>query len=231
METLQRHRDRTLHKGSTRSSICLPGQSWCRSSWSTCAWSGSAASTCPERAPAAGLQPPQLPRPVRDRHAGPPSRLLHGQARAVRKALAGLGARTRSAPFPSTAAPATATRWRPPARSSSGATAWSSSPRAPGCATVRSAPPRRGIGRLALETGAPVAPVAVIGTEEVRRGWRIRPRKVRLRVRAADAPSRPPSDCSPALAAAVTERMWACVQLQWEWLGGDAQARPSARRP
>ena len=42
--------------------------------------------------------------------------------------------------------------------------------------------PHRGIGRLALETGAPVAPVAVHGTEEVRRGWRIRPRKVRLRV-------------------------------------------------
>ena len=35
--------------------------------------------------------------------------------------------------------------------------------------------PHRGVGRLALETGAPVAPVAVIGTEEVRRGWRIRP--------------------------------------------------------
>ena len=35
--------------------------------------------------------------------------------------------------------------------------------------------PHRGIGRLALETGAPVAPVAVHGTEEVRRGWRIRP--------------------------------------------------------
>jgi len=42
--------------------------------------------------------------------------------------------------------------------------------------------PRRGVGRLALEAGAKVAPVAVIGTEHVRRGWRIRPRKVRLRV-------------------------------------------------
>src|SRR2546423_15084919 len=44
---------------------------------------------------------------------------------------------------------------------------------------VRSGPlghPRRGIGRLALETGAPVAPVAVIGAEDVRRGWRLRPR-------------------------------------------------------
>src|ERR1700737_3031906 len=50
--------------------------------------------------------------------------------------------------------------------------------------------PRRGVGRLALETGAPVAPVAVIGTEDVRRGWRIRPPKVRVRV---GAPLRFPS--------------------------------------
>jgi glycerol-3-phosphate dehydrogenase (NAD(P)+) len=87
---------------------------------------------------------------------------------------------------------------------------------------VRSGPlgqPRRGIGRLALESGAPVAPVAVIGTENVRRGWRIRPRKVRVRV---GAPLRFPSvECSsPALAAGVTERIWACVSLQWDWLGG-----------
>jgi glycerol-3-phosphate dehydrogenase (NAD(P)+) len=79
--------------------------------------------------------------------------------------------------------------------------------------------PRRGIGRLALETGAPVAPVAVIGSDAVRRGWRIRPRKVRLRV---GRPLRYPTveSCSPALAAAVTERIWACISLQWEWLGG-----------
>ncbi|MDP9344541.1 MAG: 1-acyl-sn-glycerol-3-phosphate acyltransferase, partial [Actinomycetota bacterium] len=38
--------------------------------------------------------------------------------------------------------------------------------------------PKRGVGRLALETGAPVVPVAVIGTEAVRRGWRIRPHRV-----------------------------------------------------
>ena len=41
--------------------------------------------------------------------------------------------------------------------------------------------PKRGVGRLALETGAPVVPVAMIGTEDVRRGWRIRPHKVRIR--------------------------------------------------
>ena len=42
--------------------------------------------------------------------------------------------------------------------------------------------PKRGVGRLALETGAPVVPVAVIGTETVRKGWRIRPHKVRIRI-------------------------------------------------
>ena len=41
--------------------------------------------------------------------------------------------------------------------------------------------PKRGVGRIALESGVPVVPVAVLGTEDVRRGWRIRPRKVRLR--------------------------------------------------
>jgi len=84
--------------------------------------------------------------------------------------------------------------------------------------------PRRGVGRLALETGAPVAPVAVIGTEDVRRGWRIRPRKVRLRV---GRPLHYPTveRCSPNLAGAVTERIWACVSLQWDWLGGEPAPR------
>src|SRR5215216_1966339 len=44
------------------------------------------------------------------------------------------------------------------------------------------ATPRRGVGRLALESGAAVVPVAVHGSERVRRGWRIRPRQVKLRV-------------------------------------------------
>lgn len=81
--------------------------------------------------------------------------------------------------------------------------------------------PRRGVGRLALETGAPVAPVAVIGSDEVRRGWRIRPRKVRIR---AGRPLLFPTveHSSPTLAAGVTERIWACVSLQWDWLGGPA---------
>jgi glycerol-3-phosphate dehydrogenase (NAD(P)+) len=87
--------------------------------------------------------------------------------------------------------------------------------------------PKRGVGRLALETGAPVVPIAVIGTEDVRRGWRIRPRKVRLR---AGPPLRFPKveDASPALAMAVTDRIWPCVMLQWEWLGGLPPIRRAA---
>jgi len=90
--------------------------------------------------------------------------------------------------------------------------------------------PRRGVGRLALETGVPVVPVAVIGTEDVRRGWRIRPRRVQVRVgRPLRFPR--PERSSPALAAAVTDRIWACVSLQWEWLGGvPAQPRPVQQR-
>lgn len=87
--------------------------------------------------------------------------------------------------------------------------------------------PKRGVGRLALETGAPVVPVAVIGTEDVRRGWRIRPRKVRIR---AGRPIQFPKvqQPSPQLANAVTDRIWPCVELQWEWLGGTAPLRRAA---
>src|SRR4051812_44378574 len=42
--------------------------------------------------------------------------------------------------------------------------------------------PKRGVGRLALESGAPVVPVAVHGTERARRGLRIRPVKVKVRM-------------------------------------------------
>jgi len=87
--------------------------------------------------------------------------------------------------------------------------------------------PHRGVGRLALETGVPVVPIAVHGTEAVRRGWRIRPHKVRIR---AGRPLRFPvvENPSPALAGAVTERIWPCVMLQWEWLGGLPPIRRAA---
>ncbi len=85
--------------------------------------------------------------------------------------------------------------------------------------------PKRGVGRLALETGAVVVPVAVIGTEAIRRGWRIRPHKVRVR---AGRPLRFPvvEQPSPSLAGAVTDRIWPMVALQWEWLGGVPPDRP-----
>ncbi|HYB28301.1 MAG TPA: 1-acyl-sn-glycerol-3-phosphate acyltransferase [Solirubrobacteraceae bacterium] len=87
--------------------------------------------------------------------------------------------------------------------------------------------PRRGVGRLALESGAPVVPIAIIGTEDIRRGWRIRPRKVRLR---AGRPLHFPTveKASPTLAGAVTDRIWPCVKLQWEWLGGMPPIRRAA---
>jgi glycerol-3-phosphate dehydrogenase (NAD(P)+) len=87
--------------------------------------------------------------------------------------------------------------------------------------------PKRGVGRLALETGAPVVPVAVIGTEAVRKGWRIRPHKVRIRI---GSPLTFPrvEQPSPQLAAAVTDRIWPNVMLQWEWLGGLPPLRRAA---
>ncbi len=87
--------------------------------------------------------------------------------------------------------------------------------------------PKRGVGRLALESGAPVVPIALIGTEAIRRGWRIRPHKVRIR---AGRPLRfPQVDApSPQLARAVTSRVWPCIELQWEWLGGTPPLRRAA---
>jgi glycerol-3-phosphate dehydrogenase (NAD(P)+) len=85
--------------------------------------------------------------------------------------------------------------------------------------------PRRGVGRLALESGVPVIPVAIIGTEAIRRGWRVRPQRVR--VRAGRPLQFPHVDVStPAAAGAVTERAWACVKLQWAWLGGPVEPEP-----
>jgi glycerol-3-phosphate dehydrogenase (NAD(P)+) len=87
--------------------------------------------------------------------------------------------------------------------------------------------PKRGVGRLAAETGAPVVPVAVIGTEAVRRGWRIRPHKIRIRIgRPLTFPK--VEKASPRLATAVTDRIWPNVMLQWEWLGGLPPLRRAA---
>ena len=69
--------------------------------------------------------------------------------------------------------------------------------------------------------------MAIIGSEAVRKGWRIRPHKVRIR---AGAPLTFPQVDEPSrhLAAAVTDRIWPCVELQWEWLGGTPRVRRAA---
>jgi 1-acyl-sn-glycerol-3-phosphate acyltransferase len=86
--------------------------------------------------------------------------------------------------------------------------------------------PKRGVGRLALETGAPVVPIAILGSERARRGWLIRPVWVRIR---CGRPLHFPrvEKPSPRLAEEVTARLWPCVELQWNWLGGD-QVEPVA---
>jgi glycerol-3-phosphate dehydrogenase (NAD(P)+) len=87
--------------------------------------------------------------------------------------------------------------------------------------------PKRGVGRLALQSGAPVVPIAVAGSERARVGWRIRPVKVHVR---CGPPLTFPrvEDPSPFLAGEVTERIWPCVELQWEWLGGLPPLRTAA---
>jgi glycerol-3-phosphate dehydrogenase (NAD(P)+) len=89
--------------------------------------------------------------------------------------------------------------------------------------------PRRGVGRMALESGAPVVPVATIGTEAVRRGWRIRPHRVTIRLGPPLTFPRTPEP-SAELTAEATDRIWARVALLWERLGGApaaAAAQPS----
>jgi 1-acyl-sn-glycerol-3-phosphate acyltransferase len=89
------------------------------------------------------------------------------------------------------------------------------------------AEPRRGVGRLALQTGAPAVPVAVLGTEHVRRGWRIRPRKVKVRLGKAMTFPRA-AEPSRGLASMVTGRIWPNVELQWEDIGGLPPMRRAA---
>ena len=87
--------------------------------------------------------------------------------------------------------------------------------------------PKRGFGRLALETGAAVLPVAVFGSDQVRRGMVFRPRKVRVRAGRALTFPRTESP-SPALANSVGARIWPVIELQWEWLGGLPPLRKAA---
>jgi len=87
--------------------------------------------------------------------------------------------------------------------------------------------PHRGVGRLVLETGATVVPVAMIGTEAIRKGIRIRPHKIRVRIGAPLTFPKLEKSTGP-LAARVTNRIWPNVMLQWEWLGGLPPIRRAA---
>jgi glycerol-3-phosphate dehydrogenase (NAD(P)+) len=89
------------------------------------------------------------------------------------------------------------------------------------------ATPKRGVGRLALQTGAPVLPTAVFGSERVRRRWRIYPRQVRVRLGKAMTFPRV-EEPSPPLAESVTARIWPNVLLQWEEMGGLPPMRRAA---
>lgn len=90
--------------------------------------------------------------------------------------------------------------------------------------------PKRGVGRLALQSGAPIVPIAVKGTERVRRGYMFRPMRVDLRF---GPPLTYPrvEDPSPHLANEVTARIWPCVELQWAWLGGPMPEAPAHPEP
>ena len=60
-----------------------------------------------------------------------------------------------------------------------------------------------------------------------RRGWKIRPKKVKVRLgRALTFPRT--EDPSPALANSVGARIWPVIELQWEWLGGLPPLRKAA---
>jgi glycerol-3-phosphate dehydrogenase len=72
-----------------------------------------------------------------------------------------------------------------------------------------------------------VVPVAVKGTERARRGWLIKPAKVKVRLgRPLTFPR--VENASKQLANEVTARIWPCVELQWEWLGGLPPLRKAA---
>ena len=117
---------------------------------------------------------------------------------------------------------------RPRAACSSAAAPSASSPRAPASGPARSASPRRGVGRLALETGAAVLPVAVHGTEHVPPRLADPPAQGQAARRARDdlpAHRAPLAARSPPRS---TTRIWPNIELQWEWLGGLPPLRKAA---
>jgi 1-acyl-sn-glycerol-3-phosphate acyltransferase len=84
--------------------------------------------------------------------------------------------------------------------------------------------PRRGVGRLALESGAPVIPVAINGTEDVRKGILLRPRRISV-IAGGPLEFDREEPSSPELAESVTAEVWRAVSMLWESLGGVPAAR------
>ena len=80
--------------------------------------------------------------------------------------------------------------------------------------------PRRGVGRLALQTGAPVCPDRRPRHRSGAPGLAHTPAQGPPAGRSSAAVSDASSNSSPAARLSVTERVWACVSLQWAWLGG-----------
>jgi 1-acyl-sn-glycerol-3-phosphate acyltransferase len=82
--------------------------------------------------------------------------------------------------------------------------------------------PRRGAGRLALETGAPLVPCAITGTEKIVRGGFPLPRRVQV----AFSPPIPVSDLAPTPDAAselIEDAVWPSVEGEYRRL----RARPT----
>ena len=91
--------------------------------------------------------------------------------------------------------------------------------------------PKRGVGRLVLETGAPVVPVAILGTEDIRQGWRDPPaaRDRALRPRAHLPPSRSTASRGRTAAQEISNRVWSCISLAVGVAGRPPADPPSGR--
>ncbi len=79
--------------------------------------------------------------------------------------------------------------------------------------------PKRGFARLALQTGAPIVPLAINGTERVRHRFWLAPHKIRVSAGEAIEVERDP-DFSPERATELTDEVWQEVEQLWRSIGG-----------
>jgi 1-acyl-sn-glycerol-3-phosphate acyltransferase len=92
------------------------------------------------------------------------------------------------------------------------------------------APPRRGAFRMAIETGATVLPVCVLGAENVRRA-KVIVRPVHCQVHAADAIPVERGEPTPESAEALMNEAWAAVTKLWLDHGGSPEPGVRERPP